>query len=173
LEDVFGGRMLPVTCAENTIDRLLKCGLIPSIGLLTCEGDHFRLIDGDFGHGEAADDIAVADDEACGLIFVIVAACVLRQACGEKLGKPVVVRNVGEELLQRLRVIESNGDRVKFRQVAYAMNRAELAKACSGGSNPMMQFVPILTRSRRFFPSAACRKPPWPESDCCRLKDSR
>jgi hypothetical protein len=28
-----------------------------------------------------------------------------------------VVRNIGEELFQRPRVIESNGDSVKFRQV--------------------------------------------------------
>jgi hypothetical protein len=109
--------MLPVTPAENTNDRLLKCRRVPGICLLACKGDHFGLIDGDFGHGEAGDDIPVADDEARDLIIVIVAARILRRSRGEKLRKAVVVWNIGEELFQRLRVIESNSDSVKFRQV--------------------------------------------------------
>jgi hypothetical protein len=109
--------MLPVTPAENTSDRLLKCGLVPCIRLLTCKGDQFGLIDGDVRHGEAGDDIPVADDETRDLIIIIVATCILRRSRGEKLREAVVVRNIGEELFQRPRVIESNGDSVKFRQV--------------------------------------------------------
>ena len=108
--------MLPVTSAENTSDRLLKCGLVPCIRLLTCKGDQFSLIDGDVGHGEAGDDIPVADDEARDLIVVIVSARILRRSRGEQFREAVVVRNIGKELFQRLRVIESNGDSVKFRQ---------------------------------------------------------
>jgi hypothetical protein len=109
--------MLPVTSAENTIDRQSKCGLIPCIRLLTCKGDQFGLIDGDVRHAEAGDDIPVADDEARNLIIIIVAARILRRSRGEKFREAVVVRNIGEELFQRLRVIKSNGDSVKFRQV--------------------------------------------------------
>jgi hypothetical protein len=109
--------MLPVTSAENTLDCLLKCGLVPCIRLLTCKGDQFGLIDGDFGHGKTDDNIPVADDEARDLIIIIVATCILRRSRGEKLREAVVVRNIGEELFQRPRVIESNGDSVKFRQV--------------------------------------------------------
>jgi Protein of unknown function (DUF2442) len=108
--------MLPVTSAENTSDRLLKCGLVPCIHLLTCERDQFCLINGDFGHRETGDDIPIADDEARDLIVIIVAACILRRSRGEKLCEPVVIRDIGEELFQRLRVIQSNGNSVKFRQ---------------------------------------------------------
>jgi hypothetical protein len=108
--------MLPVTSAENTSDRLLKCGLVPCIRLLTCESDQFCLIDGDFGHRDAGDDIPIADDEARDLIIIIVAARILRRSRGEKLCESVVIRDIGEELFQRLRVIQSNGNSVKFRQ---------------------------------------------------------
>lgn len=87
--------MLPVTSAENTSDRLLKCGLIPFVRLLTRKGDQFGLIDGDFRHGEAGDDIPVTDDEARDLIIIIVAARVLWGSRGEKLGEAVVIWNIG------------------------------------------------------------------------------
>jgi len=109
--------MLPVTSAENTSDRLLKCGLVPCIRLFTCKGDQFGLIDGDFGHGEAGDDITVTDDEARDLTIIIVAARILRRSRGEKLCEPVVVRDISKELFQCLSVIQLNGDSVKFRQV--------------------------------------------------------
>jgi hypothetical protein len=108
--------MLPVTSSKNTSDRLLKCGLVPCIRLLTCKGDQFSLIDGDVRHGEASDDVPVADDEARDLIIIIVTPRILRRSRGEQFREAVVVGNIGEELFQRLRIIESNGDSVKFRQ---------------------------------------------------------